>query len=415
MRRQVCPRYSDSFGCPGPQGILEFGFAEVLTRAFRSQTFRSKKRDHIWSCFLVPALVGHNKKYELGGRFSVQFFAPNLVQKVVPKSGLGILDSVANCQDLSEVPQQSWFLQAKSFWHWRDFLAHRAEQAGKEALFVNLDETSVSRASPDAKGLIVSKRWWPGNSRPCQKICRKDRRSMVTHVGMCTHRTDVQPLLPQVFIGNYYCFPLALMTAIAGMLTGRVQFWRRTSSWNTAALMLEILAELSAAPAGRPEFQIILVLDSASIHLTLAVIRKATELGIWLLVVPPRTTYALQPLDTHVFAAYKAFLRRAYRDAKDEHGQVSNIAWVRTLVAVATVFLNGSSWENAFRQVGLLGDRRTARLDRELRELPSRLLAPSTTIPSVPMLRMLWPSNRILPYVQLLNAALGRRVRLRIS
>ncbi len=179
--------------------------------------------------------------------------------------------------------------------------------------------------------------------------------------------------------------------------------------------MLDILVELSDALASRPEFQTILVLDAASIHLTLAVIRKATDLGIWLLVVPPRATYALQPLDTHIFAAYKAFLRRAYRDAKDGHGQVSNEAWARILIAVATVFLNGRSWEDAFRQVGLLGDRRTARLDRDLRDLPSRLLPPSTIIPSVLTLRMLWPSNRVLPYGRLLNPAASRRVRLHVA
>ena len=237
---------------------------------------------------------------------------------------------------------------------------------------------------------------------------------MVTHVGMCTHRRDVQPLLPQIFIGNYYCFTLALMAAISTLLPPQVKFWRRRSSWNNSELMLEILLELSSALASRPEFQIILVLDAASIHLTLAVIRKAAELGIWLLVVPPRATYALQPLDTHVFSCYKAFLRRAYRDAKDEQGNVTLLAWARMLVSVATHFLNGRSWENAFVQTGLLGDRREARLDRELRDLPCRLLEPLLTAPTVYTLRMLWPSNRFLPYCQLLSGPLGRRVRVRL-
>ena len=209
---------------------------------------------------------------------------------------------------------------------------------GKEPLFVNLDETSVPRASPDAVGLIASKRWWPGDARPCQKITRKDRRTMVTHVGMCTHRTDVQPLLPQIFIGNFYVFTVALMAAMAAVLPSNVKFWRERSSWNNSALMLHILRELSAALAGRPEFQIILVLDCATIHLTLAVIRKAAELGIWLLVVPPNATYALQPLDTHVFSPYKAFLRRAYREAKDERGVVTLLAWAQTSISVATHF-----------------------------------------------------------------------------
>lgn len=293
---------------------------------------------------------------------------------------------------------------------------HRAMLSGREPLLVNLDETSVCRASPDAKGLIVAKRWWPGNSRPGQGISRKDRRAYVSHVAMITHRTDIQPLLPQILLGNWNIFTLPLMAALAAAaLPPTVKFWRRRSSWNTSALMLDILQELCNALAHRPEFQIILVLDCATIHLTLAVVRKAAELGIWLLVVPPKATYALQPLDTHVFSAYKAFLRRAYRDAKDGHGRVSPFAWACTLVAVCTEFLNGRPWESAFVQTGLLGNRRTERLDRELRVLPSRLIEPTNAMPQYLTLRACWPANRFLPYGQLLNAALGRAIRLRLA
>ena len=77
-------------------------------------------------------------------------------------------------------------------------------------------------------------------------------------------------------------------------------------------------------------------------------------------------------------------------------------------------FLNGRSWESAFVQTGLLSDRRSARLDRELRDLPCRLLEPLLTAPTVYTLRMLWPSNRFLPYCQLLSGPLGRRVRVRL-
>lgn len=143
--------------------------------------------------------------------------------------------------------------------------------------------------------------------------------------------------------------------------------------------------------------------------------RNAAELGIWLLVVPPKATYALQPLDTHVFSPYKAFLRRAYRDAKDGQGSVSLLAWAMTLVSVCTEFLNSRSWESAFVQTGLLGNRRTERLDRELRDLPCRLLEPSNAIPQYMTLRSFWPGNRFLPYGQLLNGALGRALRLRIQ
>lgn len=143
--------------------------------------------------------------------------------------------------------------QAHGFWQWRDFLVRRAVLSGRQPLLVNLDETSVCRALPDAKGLIVSKRWWPGTTRPSQDVSRKDPRSYVSHVAMCTHRSDIQPLLPQIFTGNWHIFTLPLMAALAAAaLPPAVKFWRQKSSWNTSALMLDILQELSAALAHRP-------------------------------------------------------------------------------------------------------------------------------------------------------------------
>ena len=229
-------------------------------------------------------------------------------------------------------------LQAAGFWQWSDFLRHQAVNNGREPLFINLDETVVSMSSPDAKGLVVSKRWWKGSMRPGQPISMRERRSMVSHVGLCTHRTDAQGRLPQIFTGNTRCFTLPLMAALAAILPSNVQFWRCTSSWNTSNLMLEILTEISRVMAEFPSLQPILVMDAAPIHLTRAVIQATAALNIWLLIVPARATYALQPLDTHAFPPHKAFLRRAYRDAKDANGVVTPLAWAKTLIMVVRQF-----------------------------------------------------------------------------
>lgn len=175
--------------------------------------------------------------------------------------------------------------------------------------------------------------------------------------------------------------------------------------------MVDIMRSLAEALADRPEFQIILTFDAASIHLTKEVLRAARDLNIWLLVVPPRTTYALQPLDTHVFVLYKAFLRKAYPDAKDLHGRVSLLAWARTLIRVTREILQARPWQHAFEQTGLLGDRRVMRLAKEIRGVPSRLLVPTGVMPSIRVLRAQWPSNRSLPYSLLLSGPLGHRVR----
>lgn len=170
------------------------------------------------------------------------------------------------------------------------------------------------RSSPDAKGIVVGKQWWPGDVRALQRISAKDAKAAVTHVAMATHRAGIQPFLPQVFIGNHYLFTPELLNSIEPELQLNVEFWRRKSGWTCSKHMVDIMRLLAEALSGRPEFQITLTFDAASIHLTKEVLRAARDLNIWLVVVPPRATYALQPLDTHVFSPYKAFLRKAYRD-----------------------------------------------------------------------------------------------------
>ena len=287
----------------------------------------------------------------------------------------------------------------------------RASENGKEPLLVNLDETRVLRSSPDAKGIVVGKQWWPNGVRPLQSISSKVAKAAVTHVGRVTHRADIQPLLPQVFIGNFYLFTLQLLSVIEPELPSNMHFWRCKSGWNSSELMVRILRLLADALSGRPELQIILAFDAASIHPTKAVLRAAKDLNIWLLVVPPRTTYALQPLDTHIFAPYKAFLRRAYRDAKDAHGRVSLVAWARTLIRVVREILEARRWQHAFEQTGLLGDRRVIRLCKEIRGLASRLVGPTGRMPPVHVLRAQWLANRFLNYSLLLSGPLGQRVR----
>ena len=173
--------------------------------------------------------------------------------------------------------------EADSFWRWSDFLQRQAVAQGKEPVLINLDETAVSRSPHEAVGLVVSQRWWQdGESRPGQPINRQKLRGMVTHVGLCCPRSDVQGRLPQIFIGNYRCFTTAFVDAMSPRLPRNVQFWRRRSSWNSSDLMEDILREISdVMTAHFPNCQPIIIMDSAPIHLARAVVRRAAALGLW--------------------------------------------------------------------------------------------------------------------------------------
>jgi hypothetical protein len=149
--------------------------------------------------------------------------------------------------------------------HW---LAQQAREFGRQPLFLNLDETAIKRAHPGSLGWIVSKSWWPGALRPHQKISKQDERSMITHVGLITHNTTVQGCLPQILIGNERIFTPELMADVSQVAPSKVHCWRCKSSWNTSKHMLTILREIALAMSGFPEFQPILVMDCATIHLS---------------------------------------------------------------------------------------------------------------------------------------------------
>ena len=295
------------------------------------------------------------------------------------------------------------------FWSWADWLAQQAREFGRQPLLLNLDETAISRAHPGSPGWIVSKSWWPGALRPHQKIPKKDERSMITHVGLITHNTTVQGRLPQILIGNERIFTPELMAAVAQVAPSKVQFWRCKSSWNTSNHMLRILREIALAMAEFPEFQPILVMDCATIHLSPRVLNVASTLGIWILPVPAGCTFLLQPCDTHVFAALKAFLKRAYRDSKDANGVVTSEAWARTVIDAVTVFLCGRSWTTAFQQTGIIGDRQ--RLTRDVAALQATPPVSPSTRPTLATVRDLLPRNRRVPYSQLLAEPRGQPVR----
>lgn len=292
-------------------------------------------------------------------------------------------------------------------------MRQQADASGREPLYINLDETGVNRAHPKAVGMIVGRSWWQGRGRPFQRVPKKQLRQMVTHVGLCTHNTTVQGRLPQIWIGNQTIFTHDFMTVVGQRAPGKVKFWRERSSWNNTQLMLRILTEIALALSEFPDYQPILVLDCAPMHVSPRVLRMANALGIWILPVPARCTFLMQPCDTHVFSPYKSFLKRRYRELKDARGIVTTEAWAQMLIEVSTSFMCGRPWHLAFEQVGLIGDR--SHLTRDLQAVRVAPLPPAPMpVPTYRSVRDIMPRNRRVPYSQLLSEPLGRPVRLRI-
>ena len=102
---------------------------------------------------------------------------------------------------------------------------------GTIALRLNLDETSVCLFQGDAKGhVFANKRQYPDGF--VQRAPRAKRRCCLTHVGLICDRPDLQPLLPQVIIGNERTFPKASFAALQAACPPNVVLVRQKSAWN---------------------------------------------------------------------------------------------------------------------------------------------------------------------------------------
>jgi len=243
------------------------------------------------------------------------------------------------------------------YYRWLDWLRQQATLFGKEPVFINLDETAVSCSWPQVRGNVVKPRLWFRKRRgPFAKSKLKTIRTAVTHVALITHRSDVQAVLPQIFIGNEVAFPLDALESCQKPPT--VQFWRNKSSWNSVALMQRVVREVRAALHAFPNIQPILIMDAAPIHLHPRVLEQGMKSDIWMACVPAGLTWLLQPLDTHAFSLYKAWLRNEFRVERSA-GPVSVQQWLDLLCRGATTFLCGRRWHRAFEADGIIGLRRT--------------------------------------------------------
>ena len=244
-----------------------------------------------------------------------------------------------------------------AYFQWSDWLKSTAIKNGKRPVFINLDETSIARSWPQARGHVVRPHMWVSKHRPPKaKASRAEYRGTVTGVVIITHDAAVQKVLPQIYIGNGHIFQFAELAAVAAEHPQTVKFWREKSSWTSVALMKKILKMVAESLAAFPDIQPILEFDAASIHIHRDVLEESIRSRLWLLCVPAKTTWLLQLLDTHVFARYKSFLHQHWRHLI-AGGSATFRSWINLLGRVSVMFLQSIDWTSAFIQDGLVGHR----------------------------------------------------------
>ena len=297
-------------------------------------------------------------------------------------------------------------IQAHAVWQWYNCCAAKVP-AGKAPLRINMDETSVALFQGGGKGTIMfRKRKDPPSAEPHESAGRAKRRTCLTHVAFICDRSDIQPLLPQVVVGNEATFLVRELVALQAAAPPNVHLVRQRSAWNNTELMRRIITMLAVAL--RPflgVLQPILLLDACRVHLAPTIFYRCLACKIWPIVVPARLTWLLQPCDTHVFQKYKAHLKKAYQTARVGAAarELSVAEFLPCLWGAIRHVVQGNLWDAAFDADGFghRQQRLSMYVQRQLQM--AQPLALTASVPTAESLQLCFPRGAKVPHRALLG------------
>jgi hypothetical protein len=312
--------------------------------------------------------------------------------------------------------------QAWAAWQWWNYLC--SEVSGDRVpLRINMDETSICLYQGSGKGAVFTSRKRPRREHS-QKVTANKRRCCLTYVSFVCDRSDLQPLLPQVIVGNERTFPLKFFFRLKAACPPNVRLVRQKSAWNNGVLCAEIMRWLGEAL--RPHlsrYQPILLMDAVRLHTSPQVIAACNRVRLWLLLVPATMTRLMQPLDTDGFQPFKINLRANYQEARAcaDGADLSIEQFMPCLYRAIRRVMQGRQWARAFDKAGF-GQRQcqlSSFLKHELQLEEPACVAHSR--PSLDQLRHCFPRRSIIPVPSLwqpfdgacVPIALPRRVPLR--
>ena len=286
--------------------------------------------------------------------------------------------------------------KALAAWQWSNYW-HSQIPAGRRPLRLNLDETAICLFQGGGKGnVFVTK----SAARVGQHATRGQRRTYLSHVAVICDEPAIQPLLPQVIIGNEHTVQARRLAGIRARCPTHVHVLRRKSAWVNAAVMAQIIRLIGAVL--RPfmgEYQPIISFDACKAHLHATVFATCAAQGLWPHLVAAKMTRWIQVLDTHGFAAYKTYLQKAVQDARMQsaNGVVDVGMLIECICASISGVLEARSWADAFDGDGW-GASQVGVRQRLLREFQLEApLAVSAEKPEVAQLQHCFPKRMRVP------------------
>ena len=207
--------------------------------------------------------------------------------------------------------------EASAFFRWVNAAIADAP-AGRPPLLINMDETALGYHFGGLRGTILRQRA-DSSAAPLDRASLSDVRGHVSYLASICDDVTVQDLLPQVLLGNEHRFTKQVLHSMEGKCPSNVKLWRQKSAWNSHATMRRYVC-LLAKNLGvlLQQRYVILLVDTASVHIHMSIYKLARQRGLRLVYVPAKMTRWLQPCDTHLFAAFKRTLTDNWRRKKSE-------------------------------------------------------------------------------------------------
>ena len=279
----------------------------------------------------------------------------------------------------------------------------------KQPLLLNMDETACRLFYDPAKGVLASElvALAARRGRVTSNVGTAQTRSVLSLVALLCNDSSIQPNLPQYILGNEHVLQSSVLGELRRdrSLSPNVHVLRRKSSWVNDTELAAIARNWGKALQQHcPDRQPFLLLDACSPHLGPKFLASCVRCKIWVLYVPARLTWLLQPADTHCFALLKASLRQQFHDTAllSASGKVTLKDILEHLDRAIRKVLQGRSWKEAFEGNGWSSEQKSVR-QRILDTLEWPVIPPvGNGLPSLQDFQTIFPRNRWIPLAKLL-------------
>lgn len=167
---------------------------------------------------------------------------------------------------------------------------------------------------------------------------------------------EVHKELPHIFLGSTKHFSGTFLGTYRPQMPTNIYLWANERGWMTQDTCAVLLRAIDASLGDlTSRYHVILLMDAHRAHINETICRRAKALNMFLLYVPARLTWLLQPADTHLFAPFKSSIRRTYTNRRlaAHDGRLSRDEWLGVVCEALQDTVMNRQWGRAFGSNGI--------------------------------------------------------------